>query len=144
MHTATASKNVSPVEHRAPHTPYSSDITVLIFALATVVIHLILGNRYGLRRLPAGNTVFWAPFTSAVWNFDPRLSILRQGRDGNRRSADRLDGARNGRQTRSAISCRCRCSAILPRRRRADAVRCLRLPRMGHDGIFRRPPSENR
>ena len=51
MHTATASKNVSPVEHRAPHTPYSNDVTVLIsIALATVVIHLILGNRYGFHR----------------------------------------------------------------------------------------------
>src|SRR5215467_14704657 len=51
MLIATASKNVSPVEHRAPHTPYSSDVTVLIsIALATVVIHLILGNRYGFHR----------------------------------------------------------------------------------------------
>jgi len=51
MLIATASKKVSPVEHRAPHTPYSSDVTVLIsIALATVVIHLILGNRYGFHR----------------------------------------------------------------------------------------------
>ncbi len=48
MRTATASKNVSLVEHRAPDTPY---VTVLIsIAVATVVIHLILGNRYGFHR----------------------------------------------------------------------------------------------
>src|SRR5215472_10262549 len=45
------SNTSSPLEHPVPDTSYSSDIMVLIcIALATVVIHLILGNRYGFHR----------------------------------------------------------------------------------------------
>ena len=50
MHLATSNTS-SPVKDRASDTSYSSDVIVLIcVALATVVIHLILGSRYSIHR----------------------------------------------------------------------------------------------
>src|SRR5215469_10113449 len=47
MHSAPSNISERPV----PDTSYSNDVMVLIcIALATVVIHLILGNRYGIHR----------------------------------------------------------------------------------------------
>ena len=50
MHRAPSNTS-SPLEHPVPGTSYSKDLMVLIcIALATVIIHLILGNRYGIHR----------------------------------------------------------------------------------------------
>src|SRR5215467_588493 len=51
MPPAAPSNTSSPREHPVPDASYWNDVRVLICtALATVVIHLILGNRYGIHR----------------------------------------------------------------------------------------------